>query len=310
MIDVDPLAERAGALRAFSRFYTAVIGVLQEGLLDTPHSLTEARVIFELGRRDEMDVADLRGELGLDPGYLSRIRTRLEREGLVTRGRSAGDRRRHVIGLTERGRHEFELLDGRSAAQARDLIGRLGEDDQRRLVSALATVRDLLGDGGDREPALLRDPRPGDLGWVVERHGALYAQEYGWDASFEALVARIVAEFASGSDRLRERAWIADAGGVRAGSVLCTRRDGTTAQLRLLLVEPAFRGQGLGGRLVSECLAFARSAGYERIMLWTNDVLVDARRIYERAGFTLDEEGPHTAFGHDLVEQTWSLDLE
>jgi DNA-binding MarR family transcriptional regulator/predicted N-acetyltransferase YhbS len=308
MITVDPLAERAEALRAFSRFYTAVIGALQEGLLDTRHSLTQARVLFELGRRGEMDVADLRVELGLDPGHLSRIRTRLERDGLVTRERSAGDRRRHVIALTERGRKEFELLDGRSAEQARAFVGRLADDDQRRLVSALASARDLLT-GADPGEIVLRAPEPGDLGWVVERHGSLYAAEYRWDASFEALVARIVADFAGGADPARERAWIADASGTRAGSVFCTRRDADTAQLRLLLVEPAFRGRGVGGRLVEECLEFAREAGYRRIALWTNDVLGDARRIYQRAGFSLDDEEPYTGFGHDLVSQTWSMEL-
>jgi DNA-binding MarR family transcriptional regulator/predicted N-acetyltransferase YhbS len=308
MITADPLAERAEALRAFSRFYTAVIGALQEGLLDTRHSLTEARVLFELGRRGEMDVADLRVELGLDPGYLSRIRARLERDGLVTRDRAEGDRRRHVIDLTERGRQEFELLDGRSAEQARAFVGRLSEDDQRRLVSALASARELLT-GAEPGEIVLRPPEPGDLGWVVERHGSLYAAEYGWDASFEALVARIVADFAGGADPACERAWIADANGTRAGSVLCTRRDAHTAQLRLLLVEPAFRGRGLGGQLVEECMAFAREAGYRRIALWTNDVLAGARRIYQRAGFTLDAEEPYTGFGHELVSQTWSMEL-
>jgi DNA-binding MarR family transcriptional regulator/GNAT superfamily N-acetyltransferase len=305
MILDETLAERGAALRAFSRFYTAVIGALQEGLLDTPYSLTEARVLFELGRAQQMDVADLRRVLGLDPGYLSRIRARLEEEGLVTRARSEDDRRRHVIGLTARGREEFALLDGRSAEQAQALVGRLGEDDQRRLVDALATVKGLLG-GEQPGGVSLRPPRPGDLGWIVERHGALYAAEYGWDETFEALVARIVADFAAGTDPGSERAWIATAGGARAGSILCTRRDEATAQLRLLLVEPAFRGLGLGGRLVDECLAFARAAGYARIVLWTNDVLVDARRIYERAGFVLDEEERHTSFGHDLVGQMWS----
>ena len=306
MIVDDSLAERSEALRAFSRFYTAVIGVLQEG--QTPYSLTEARVIFELGRRRTMDVAELRTTLGLDAGYLSRIRGRLEEGGLVTRARSDDDRRRHVIGLTSSGRAAYDVLNGRSAVQAGTLVGRLGEDDQRALIEALSTTQRLLGDGPAPD-AILRPPRPGDLGWVVERHGALYAAEYGWDASFEALVAGIVADFAAGADPARERAWIAEAGGARAGSVFCARRDDATAQLRLLLVEPAFRGQGLGRRLVDECLAFARSAGYARIVLWTNDALTDARRIYERAGFVLDEESRHTSFGHDLVEQTWSRPL-
>src|SRR5436190_4135310 len=256
MVTIDSVAERAEALRAFSRFYTAVIGVLQEGLLKTPYSLTEARVLFELGRQEEMDVVELRQSLGLDPGYLSRIRGRFEADGLVTRARSSGDRRRHVMGLTPRGREVFDMLDGRSAAQAQALVSRLAEDEQRALVAALATSERLLG-GAPREDVVLRPPGPGDLGWVVERHGAIYAAEYGWDATFEALVARIVSEFAAATDQRSQRAWIATAGGVRAGSVFCTRRDEATAQLRLLLVEPAFRGQGLGGRLIDECLAFA-----------------------------------------------------
>ena len=272
----------------------------QEGLLETPYSPTEARLIFELGRRGEMDVADLRTTLGLDAGYLSRIRVRLEEAGLVTRARSGGDRRRHVIGLTRSGRAAYEVLNGRSAARAQALVGRLGEHDQRVLVDAMQTTERLLG-GHPSSEATLRPPRPGDLGWVVERHGALYAAEYGWDATFEALVARIVADFAAGADPAVEQAW--------AGSVFCTRRDERSAQLRLLLVEPAFRGQGLGRRLVDECLAFARSAGYTRIVLWTNDVLVDARRIYERAGFVLVAEGRPTSFGSDRVEQTWSRPL-
>jgi DNA-binding MarR family transcriptional regulator/N-acetylglutamate synthase-like GNAT family acetyltransferase len=308
MVLEDALAERAHALRAFSRFYTAIIGALEEGLLETPYSLTEARVIFELGRQPSIDVADLRRTLDLDPGYLSRIRARLEDEDLVTRATSGEDRRRHVMGLTAKGREAFEVLDGRSAAQARTLVGRLSEDGQRSLVASFATVESLLGRSA-RDDIVVRAPLPGDLGWVVERHGALYAAEYGWDASFEALVAGIVAEFAATAEAASERAWIAAAGGERAGSVLCTRRDEATAQLRLLLVEPAFRGHGLGRRLVDECLAFARAAGYARIVLWTNDVLVDARRIYERAGFMLDEENRHTSFGHDLVGQMWSRPL-
>ena len=222
MVLEDTVAERAQALRAFSRFYTAIIGALREGLLETSYSLTEARVIFELGRQESIDVADLRTALGLDAGYLSRIRARLKDEGLVTRGTSGDDRRRHVIGLTAKGRAEFDLLDARSAEQAEAFIGRLAEDDQRSLVASFATVERLLG-GSAGDGIMLREPRPGDLGWVVERHGALYAAEYGWDATFEALVAGIVAGFAARADTPSERAWIADAGGTRAGSILCRR---------------------------------------------------------------------------------------
>ena len=304
----DRMPERVAALRAFSRFYTTVIGLLQEGLLETPYSLTEARVIFELAQRDQMDVADLRRTLDLDPGYLSRIRGRLEEAGLVTRARSGTDGRRHVIGLTARGRAAFATLDARSSEQATALVGRLGEDEQRRLVAAMDAVQQLLG---DRPPAsaVLRAPGPGDLGWVVERHGALYAEEYGWDESFEALVARVVADFAATRDPGRERAWIADVRGARAGCVLCVRSEERVGQLRLLLVEPVYRGMGIGRMLVDACLRFGRGAGYDEMILWTNDVLVDARRIYERAGFELREEEPHTSFGHDLVGQIWGRRL-
>jgi len=305
----DEMPGRVGAVRAFSRFYTGVIGVLQEGLLETPYSLTEARVIFELAQRDAMDVAELRRSLELDGGYMSRIRTRLEADGLVTRIRSDADGRRHVIGLTARGREAFAMLDERANAQAGALLSGLGEDGQRRLIRAMTTVEDLLGERRRAGPASLRAPRAGELGWVVERHGALYAAEYGWDASFEALVARVVADFGSSSDPARERAWIAEADGERAGCVFCVARDDRVAQLRLLLVEPAFRGMGIGRTLVEACLRFARGAGYERIMLWTNDVLVDARRIYERAGFRLREEEPHRSFGHELVGEVWDRAL-
>lgn len=297
------------AIREFNRFYTNVLGLLREGLVDTPYSLTEARVIFELARADQADVADLRRHLDIDAGYLSRILARFEADGLVIRQRSPRDGRRQVISLTTQGRTAFGMLDSRSASQVRALIERRREPDRRRLTAAMGTIMQVISTAPRPASAALRDPGPGDLGWVVQAHGALYAEEFGWDASFEALVARIVADYAADHDPLRERAWIAEADGRPAGCVFCVRKDDRTAQLRLLLVEPWARGAGTGDRLVGECIAFARGAGYSELVLWTNDVLTAARRIYQRAGFELTAEQKHHSFGHDLVGQTWRLAL-
>jgi DNA-binding MarR family transcriptional regulator/N-acetylglutamate synthase-like GNAT family acetyltransferase len=296
-------------VRAFNRFYTNVVGVLNEGLLDSPYSLTEARVIFELAQTETTEVAALRRELDLDAGYLSRLLARFKTDGLITSERSATDARRQVIRLTEAGRAAYKMLDGRSADEVRALLTPLTEEGRRRLVAAMDTIEGILVEA--RRPAayVLRPLRPGDFGWVVHRHGALYADEYGWDASFEALVARIVADYIDKHDPDGENAWIAEVDGDPVGCVFCVRKDDRTAQLRLLLVEPSCRGMGIGARLVDECLAFARRAGYKSMMLWTNDVLGDARRVYQRAGFQLAEEGPHHSFGHDLVEQVWHRDL-
>jgi DNA-binding MarR family transcriptional regulator/GNAT superfamily N-acetyltransferase len=316
----DPRADReVAAVREFNRFYTNVLGLLREGLLDTPYSLTEARVIFELARADSTEVGALRALLDIDAGYLSRILARFEADGLVTRRRLGSDRRRQVIVLTDQGRHAFRMLDARSAGQIAALLSGRAAADRRRLAAAMADIRGILDGPSPYGPAprdptpprepVLRAPEPGDLGWVVHAHGALYAREYGWDATFEALVARVVADYASGHDPERERAWIAEAGGRRAGCVFCVRKDDATAQLRLLLVEPWARGAGLGERLVTECIAFARAAGYAEMVLWTNDVLTAARRIYQRAGFVLTDQQRHHSFGHDLVGQNWRLDL-
>jgi DNA-binding MarR family transcriptional regulator/GNAT superfamily N-acetyltransferase len=308
----SPVAE----VRAFTRFYTAVIGVLDEGLLGTPYSVTEARVLFELAQSDATDVVDLRRGLRLDSGYMSRIAARLEADGLVTRAPSGRDARRQVLALTPRGREVFADLDARSADQVAHLLDKLDEADQERLVTAMGTVRSLLGAAqGDGLPAtartvVLREPGPGDLGWVVARHGSVYAAEYGWNAEFEGLVARIVADYAAGHDPRREAAWIAELDGEPVGCVFCVARDDTTAQLRILLVETAARGLGIGARLVAECLRFATAAGYESMMLWTNDVLTSARRIYEAAGFRLVDEEPHHSFGQDLVGQVWERRLD
>jgi DNA-binding MarR family transcriptional regulator/GNAT superfamily N-acetyltransferase len=301
--------DRVAAVRAFNRFYTARIGVLRDGLLRTPHSLTEARVLYELGQREVTEVADLRREMDIDAGFLSRLLARLQRNGLVIRERSTDDARRQRIRLTEEGAAAFAELDRRSADEIGAVLEALPEDDQRRLVAAMDTVQEVLAHAPPAAGFVLRAPRPGDLGWIVQAHGRLYAEQYGWDESFEALVAGIVADYAKNRDPRREAAWIAEVDGEPAGCVLCVRREEDGAQLRLLLVDPRARGRGIGGRLIEECLRFAQRAGYRHITLWTNDVLHEARRLYERAGFELVESAPHHSFGHDLVEQTWARPL-
>jgi len=304
------LDERVTEVRAFNRFYTNVIGVLQEHLLHSPYSLTEVRVMYELANRGPTHLVALRRDLGVDAGYLSRIVARFESEGLATRRRSSEDGRHQILALTAAGRKLFKKLDQRSADEVGTLLTRLGEDEQRRLVGAMGAIRSLLnGSPADAGALVLRAPRPGDLGWVVARNGALYAQEHGFNDNYEALVARIVADYAAQHDPRREAAWIAEIDGEPVGSVFCVQRDDDTAQLRLLLVDPSARGGGVGSRLVDECLRFARQAGYKRMVLWTNDVLAAARRIYERAGFELIGEEPHTDFGQATHSQTWARDL-
>jgi DNA-binding MarR family transcriptional regulator/ribosomal protein S18 acetylase RimI-like enzyme len=301
--------DRVATVRAFNRFYTGIIGVLGEGLLETPYSLTEARVIFELAQRDTTELAELRRALGIDAGYLSRMLARFEADGIATRERSSTDGRRQVVRLTNAGQKIFRTLDQRAVDDVHALLRRLPEDDRRRLVGGMETIRGVLEDAPRAGTVVLRPPEPGDFGWIIGRNAAVYADEYGWDETYEALVARIVAGYLEHHDPRRERAWIAEVGGERVGAVLCVRKDDDVAQLRLLLVEAHARGLGIGTRLVDECLRFARRAGYSRIMLWTNDVLVDARRIYERAGFELLEEEPHHSFGRDLVGQIWTRTL-
>ena len=305
------LDRRIGAVRRFNRFYTRQIGVLQEGLLGSPFSLTEVRVLYELAHRDRPTAADLGRELGLDAGYLSRILRGFERRGLIEKARSHADGRETLLSLTKKGQRTFAPLDARSSAEIGGLLGRLSPHKQARLVEAMRTVEGLLG-GAEPEPQtpfLLRSHQPGDMGWVVHRHGVLYAREYGWDERFEALVAEIAAAFILNFDPKRERCWIAERDGEIVGSVFLVKKSKTVAQLRLLLVEPAARGLGLGSRLVGECERFARQVGYRKIVLWTNSVLRAARHIYEEAGYRLAHEERHHSFGHDLIGETWELDL-
>ena len=301
--------DRVASVRAFNRFYTSHIGVLHAGLHETRYGLTEARVLYELAQRDATEVADLRRAIGLDAGYLSRLLARLERDGLLERERSADDGRRRRARLTAKGTAAFATLDERATEEVGALLSGVGEEEQRRVVAAMAAIQEAFARAEAPRAFVLRSPRPGDLGWVIQRHGALYAQEHGFDTEFEALVARVVAEYAADHDAEREAAWIAELDGEPAGCVMCVAEDERTARLRLLLVEPRARGLGLGGRLVDECVRFARGAGYERITLWTNDVLAAARRIYERAGFELVRSEPHRSFGCELVGQDWSRAL-
>jgi DNA-binding MarR family transcriptional regulator/N-acetylglutamate synthase-like GNAT family acetyltransferase len=302
-------ANAVATVREFNRFYTRVIGVLDECLLDTPYTLTEARVIFELAQGEQVEVVTLRRRLGLDPGYLSRILSRYESDGLIIRSRSTSDARRQVVRLTAAGRSAYKTLDERSARQIEAVLEGLAGEERRRLLDAMATIRDVLGDSRRQRRVMLRPLRIGDLGWVVGRHGVVYAEEYGWDQSFEALVARIVADYGQHHDSQRENAWIAEIDGEAVGCVFCVHKDDETAQLRILLVEPSARGFGVGTALVDACIEFARRAGYQKMVLWTNSVLEAARRIYERAGFKLLDEQPHHSYGHDLVSQWWVLDL-
>ena len=311
----DDMETRVDAVRRFNRFFTRRIGVLREGLLHSPYSLAEARILFEVAHRDlVLTASDLSRELGLDPGYLSRMLARLEQQGLVEKVRSETDARRRLLSLTSEGKEAFSLLDARSREEVAEMIDDLSEGDQLRLLEAMRTIEDVVDEGSARgfkfsEPFFLRQHEPGDMGWVVHRHGVLYAKEYGWDERFEALVARIVADFINDYDPARERCWMAEMGGEVVGCVFVVRGSNTVAKLRLLLVEPEARGLGLGSRLVEECIRFARSRDYEKLTLWTNSVLGAARRIYEGHGFELVEEEEHNSFGKDLVGQNWELAL-
>ena len=301
---------RVAAVRGFNRFYTQKIGVLSEGLLKSRFSLTEARVLYELAQRERPTATELCGDLGLDAGYLSRILRRFEQQGLIARTASRDDGRRSLLALTARGRAAFAPLDARSRQEIGAIMDGLGQPEQARLVAAMATIERLLGARPQNDaPYLLRPHQPGDMGWVVHRHGALYAQEYGWDERFEALVAEIVAKFIAHFDPKKEHCWIAERDGEIIGSVFLVKKSKTVAKLRMLFVEPTARGLGLGSRLVEECLRFARQAGYRKITLWTNDILHAARHIYVKTGFRKVGSERHHSFGHDLVGETWELEL-
>ena len=301
------------AFRRFNRFYTKHVGALDEGYQHSRFTLTEARVLYELGTRDVATATAIREELSVDPGYLSRILQGFAAKGLVSRKRASKDRRQVVMTLTAKGRRAFLELDSKSNERAREILDTLVPVERKQMLAAITGVERLLSRTTDSTPrsVVIRAPRPGDIGWAIFAHGELYAKQFGWNADFEALVAKLFADFANGHDQAAERMWVAEMDGERVGTVFVVRNayDSTVAQLRCLLVDPKARGLGVGTRLVDECVSFARGAGYRAIMLWTNDVLISARRIYEAAGFTLDHEYQHHSFGHDLVAQVWRRDL-
>jgi len=304
------LDHKVDAMRRFNRFYTKQIGVLREELLKSPFSLTEGRVLYELAHREKAVATALSDELSLDSGYLSRILRAFKNRGLIAKERSTADGRQSVLSLTNKGQESFTVLNTAAREEVRAMLSALQPRAQSRLIEAMEAIQELLGARPDqRSPFLLRPHQAGDMGWVVHRHGVLYAQEYGWDEQFEALVASIVAKFIQNYNAKRERCWIAEKDGEPVGSVFLVSRSKRVAQLRLLLVEPRARGLGIGERLVFECLRFARQVGYRRMMLWTNAGLDAARHIYEKAGFRLVEENRHHSFGHDLTGQTWELTL-
>ena len=309
MSEQDLLSRRIAAIRRFSRCYTSAIGVLRERLHDSRFSLTEARVLYELAQRQDLTATDIGRELGLDSGYLSRILQRFAHDGLLRRDRSPHDGRQTQLTLTDAGRAAFAPLEAASVHEIGTLLTGLPDPAQAGLVAAMGQIETLLG-GADTaaRPWLLRPPRPGDIGWVVARHGALYATEYGFDARFEALVAKVAGAFLEANDPACERCWIAERDGVNVGSIFLMRADAETARLRLLLVEPTARGAGIGRRLISECVDFAHTAGYRRITLWTNDILTAARHLYVQAGFRLVASKPHRDFGPPMVGEDWVLE--
>ncbi len=310
MTAADELSQRIAAVRRFNRFYTRQIGLLQEGLLRSPFSLTEARVIYELAHREKTTATELADELGLDAGYLSRMLNRFQKRRLLVKQASETDGRQTLLQLTEQGQAAFAKLNSDSQGEIEALLNKLSPPDQARLLTSMHTIEALLGAQPERRTSyVLRPPQPGDMGWVVQRHGALYAQEYGWNEQFEALVAEIVAKFVKDYDPRWERCWIAEVDGENAGSIFLVKQAEGVAKLRLLLVEPKARGLGIGNRLVSECIRQARQMGYQKMTLWTNDVLVAARHIYQKAGFQCIEREPYQGFGHDLVSETWEMAL-
>ena len=298
------------AVRGFNRFYTKQIGLLRSGYLQSSLSLSEVRVLYELAHRDNLTATDLSQELELDPGYLSRILRGFNKRGLLLRKSSESDGRRRHLSLSHKGKNVFGELDSRTQAEIEKMLTRLSSFEQRQLVEAMHMIERLLGARSEpKTPYLLRSHQPGDMGWVIHRHGALYAQEYGWDERFEALVAEIAAKFIHKFDPKRERCWIAERDGSNAGSVFLVRESEKVARLRLLLVEPSARGLGIGNRLVEECTRFARRAGYKKITLWTQSILHAARHIYKKAGYRMVERVQHREFGYDLIGETWEMTL-
>ena len=305
-----PSEDQVSAVRAFNRFYTKKLGVLDQHLLNSPFSLSEARVLYELAQREGDSAKEIGLTLGLDPGYLSRIVQNFDEQGLISRTPLPSDRRQQQLSLTAKGRQAFAKLDHSSQSEIAAMLRGLTWRDRDRLTGAMALIEDILEPNAASRPAfLLRSHRPGDIGWVVSRHAAVYAEEYGWDISFEALAAEITAQFLRRFDPEREHCWIADIAGEPVGSIFLVKDTDEVAKIRLLLVEKKARGLGVGRALVEQCVRFAREKNYKKIALWTQSILVAARDIYRRAGFELVAEEPHHSFGVDLVGETWELKL-
>ena len=298
------------AIRHFNRFYTRQIGVLNQGLLDSPYSLTEARVLYELAQKETCTATELGSELNLDMGYLSRMLASFQKKGLVQKEVSLKDGRQSLLRLRPAGQEAFALLNQRSSQEIKGMLSTLSAPEQEQLVKAMRTIEALLNPQAQERPAVVIRPlQPGDMGWVVSRHGALYAQEYNWDISFEGFVAQIAADYLKNLDPQKERGWIAEVNGENAGCVFIVKKSDEAAKLRMLLVDPSARGLGIGKRLVEECIRFARQRGYRKMTLWTNSCLLAARHIYQQAGFQLTESEAYHDFGQDLVGETWDLDL-
>ena len=303
-------SQRIAAVRRFNRFYTRQIGVLRKNYLDSPYSLGEMRVLYELAHNGARTASDIGRALDLDAGYLSRVLRNFEKRGLITRKTSSEDARQSYLALTARGTKIFAPFEKRSQAQAGGMLKKLSGDEQARLVAAMATIESMLEGGPEpKREYILRQPRSGDLGWMVTRHAQLYAQEYGWTEPFEGLCAQIVADFDNNFDAKMERCWIAEMDGENVGCVMLVKDKPGVARLRLLLVDPKARGLGLGQRLVDECVKFARKAGYRKITLWTHSILYAARHCYEKAGFTLTSSEKKRSWGKDVVAEYWDLDL-
>ena len=299
-----------GAVRAFNRFYTKKLGVLDQHIHKSPYSLSEARVIYELAHHDDLAAKEIGTELGLDPGYLSRIVQNFDENGLITRKPLPSDRRQYRLSLTAKGRQAFAKLNQASHDEVSAMLAALSAEERGRLTGAMATIGELLApQTNERAPFLLRSHRIGDMGWVISRQAIAYAEEYGWDISYETLVAEICAQFIRKFDPSREHCWIAEAGGEPVGSIFLVKANDEVAKLRLLLVEEKARGLGVGRTLTEACVGFAREKGYKRITLWTQSILVAARAIYASAGFRLVATEPHHSFGADLIGETWEMEL-
>jgi DNA-binding MarR family transcriptional regulator/GNAT superfamily N-acetyltransferase len=311
MTAVSP--QRTGAVRRFNRFYTRQIGVLRKTYLDSPYSLGEMRVLYEIAHGDGITASEIGRALDLDAGYLSRVLRNFEKRGLLARKPSAEDARQSHLTLTAHGRKAFAPAEERSQRDVAAMLGKLRTDDQAKLIAAMQTIENLLAGNPEAKLSrdyILREPKPGDFGWIVARHAEVYAQEYGWTEPFDGLCAQIVADFANKNDPACERCWIAEVNGENVGTVMLVKDSEEVARVRLLLVDPKGRGLGLGARLVDECVRFARQAGYKKITLWTHSILTAARHIYEKAGFTLTSSEKRHSWSKDVVAEFWDLELD